>query len=198
MPSLVVPFRGVEGKSRLGPMTRASRAALASAMLSDVLAACLAVGPTYVVGPPETDAEGAVLVRDPGGGQGAAVRAGLETAALAAGGVGPFLIVNADLPCVTARDLLALAGAVPDDGLALVPAADGTTNAIALSSAVLYEPVFGPGSAARFAALAPSRQVDAPNIVDDVDTAADLDRLAGRLGPRTRALLTALRSGAAA
>jgi 2-phospho-L-lactate/phosphoenolpyruvate guanylyltransferase len=167
-------------------------------MLGDVLAACAAVGPTFVVGPPETVVGDATLVPDPGGGQGAAVRAGLEVAALASGGVGPFLVVNADLPCVTARDLLALAGAVPDDGLALAPAADGTTNALALSSTVLFAPVFGRGSAARFAALGPSRPVDVPNLVADVDTIADLERLAGRVGPRTRSVLTTLRAGAAA
>jgi 2-phospho-L-lactate guanylyltransferase len=198
MPSLVVPFRGAKGKSRLGLLPRETRAALASAMLDDVVAACLAVGPTFVVGPADTVVAGVTLVPDPGGGQGAAVRAGLKAAALAAGGVGPFLVVNADLPCVTARDLLALAGAVPDDGLALAPAADGTTNALAFASALLYAPVFGPGSAARFAALASSRLVNAPNLMDDVDTVADLERLSGRLGPRTRTVFTSLRSEAAA
>jgi 2-phospho-L-lactate/phosphoenolpyruvate guanylyltransferase len=198
MPSLVVPFRGVKGKSRLGQLPRDARAALASAMLADVVAACVAIGPTFVVAPRDTDAEEATLVPDPGGGQGAAVRAGLEAAALASGGIGPFLVVNADLPCVTARDLLALAGAVPDEGLALAPAVDGTTNAIGLASTVLYAPVFGPGSAGRFAALGPSRQVNAPNLVDDVDTVADLERLAGRLGPQTRKILTVLRAGATA
>ncbi len=143
--------------------------------------------------PPEV-----TVIRDPGAGQGAAVRAGLEAASLAAGGVGPLLVVNADLPCVTARDLLALAGAVPDSGLALAPAADGTTNALALSSLAVYAPVYGPGSAERFAALGPSRTVEAPNLIDDVDTAADLDRLLSRLGPRTRSVLTTLRTGAAA
>jgi 2-phospho-L-lactate guanylyltransferase len=198
MPSLVVPFRGVKGKSRLGSLPRSARTDLASAMLGDVLAACAAVGPTFVVGPPETDAGDATLVPDLGGGHGAAVRAGLEAAAMASGGVGPFLVVNADLPCVTARDLLALAGAVPDDGLALAPATDGTTNALGFASTVLFAPVFGPGSASRFAALGPSRRVDAPNLVDDVDTFADLERLAGRVGPRTRRILAALRAGAAA
>jgi 2-phospho-L-lactate guanylyltransferase len=198
MLSLVVPFRGAKGKSRLGRLSGAEREALGSAMLGDVLDACTAVGPTFVVGPAKSVPDEVTVVRDPGGGQGAAVRAGLEAAALASGGAGTFLVVNADLPCVTARDLLALAGAVPDGGLALASAADGTTNALALSSLAVFAPVYGPGSADRFAALAPSRVVDAPNLIDDVDTGADLERLRRRLGPRTRSVLTTLRAGAAA
>ena len=139
-----------------------------------------------------------MLVPDPGGGQGAAVRAGLEVAALAAGGTGPLLVVNADLPCVTPRDLLALAGAVPPGGLALAPGADGTTNALAFATLGLFVPVYGPGSAERFAALGPSRRVEAPNLMDDVDTVADLERLQERLGACTRSVLTSLRFGAAA
>ena len=115
------------------------------------------------------------------------------SAAVGAGAGPPFLVVNADLPCVTARDLLALAGAVPDDGLALAAAADGTTNALALASADLFAPLYGPGSAARFAALAPSRTLDAPNLIDDVDTVADLERLRARLGAHTRSVLASLR-----
>ena len=198
MPSLVVPFRGAKGKSRLGRLPGAAREALVSAMLGDVLAACNAIGPTFVVGPAANVPAGVIVLADPGGGQGAAVRAGLEAAALAAGGVGPLLVVNADLPCVTARDLLALAGAVPDYGLALAPAADGTTNALALSSLAVFAPVYGPGSAERFAALGPSRLFEAPNLMDDVDVATDLERLRGRLGPRTRSVLTTLRAAAAA
>ena len=116
---------------------------------------------------------------------------------MAAGGGPPYLVVNADLPCVTARDLFTLAGAVPDRGLAVAAAADGTTNALALSSPDLFEPVYGPGSAARFAALAPSRTVDAPNLVDDVDTVDDLERLGARVGPHTRAALSKLLGAAA-
>jgi 2-phospho-L-lactate guanylyltransferase len=197
MATLVVPFRGVEGKSRLGRLPREARTALAHAMLGDVVEACLAIGPTLVVAPAGTPVGEATLVDDLGGNQGTAVRVGLD-AALATGGGAPYLVVNADLPCVTARDLLALAGAVPDGGLALAPAADGTTNALALSSPDLFAPVFGRGSAARFAALGPSRAVDAPNLIDDVDTVADLLRLAGRVGSRTRAVLASLPVGAAA
>jgi 2-phospho-L-lactate guanylyltransferase len=166
-------------------------------MLGDVLDAALALGPVFVVAPGGLKLPaGATGVADPGRGQGAAVQAGLD-AALAAGAAAPYLVVNADVPCATARDLLALAGAVPDRGLALVAAADGTTNALACANAALFEPCYGPGSAARFAALAPSRLVDSPNLMDDVDTLVDLTRLAARLGGRTRRVFETLRAEAA-
>jgi len=98
MPTLIVPFRGAAGKSRLGLPTPAARAALARAMVADVAAACVAVGPTYVVTPDEVTLAHATVVLDPGGGQGAAVSAGLDAAA-ATGDATLFLVVNADLPC---------------------------------------------------------------------------------------------------
>jgi 2-phospho-L-lactate/phosphoenolpyruvate guanylyltransferase len=196
MPTLVVPFRGAGGKSRLEPLGADAQAALACAMLADVLAAAADVGPTFVVAP-EPVAGGVTHVRDPGRGQGAAVAAGLAAAA-AAGAPLPLLVVNADLPCVTPRDLLTLAGSVPPNGLAVSAAADGTTNALALSSADLFEPLYGPGSAERFAALGPWLGVNAPNLSCDVDTVADLRRLESRLGPHTRRALAALRVEAAA
>jgi 2-phospho-L-lactate guanylyltransferase len=198
MSTVVVPFRGTDPKRRLDPLPERDRLELAAAMLADVLAAAAAVGDVVVVAPeaPQTT----VPVRhvpDPHRGQGAAVREALD-AAVAAGLSGPYLVVNADLPCVTPRDLLALAGAVPADGLALAAGVDGTTNALALARADLFEPVYGPGSAGRFAALAPSLRVDAPNLVDDVDTPADLVRLRSRLGATTRAVAAALHLDAAA
>jgi 2-phospho-L-lactate guanylyltransferase (CobY/MobA/RfbA family) len=197
MPTVVVPFRGSEGKSRLARLAPEARAALREAMLADVLAACEAVGTTYLVTSAERPPGRAVLVADADRGQGAAVAAGLDYAVLA-GAPPPFLVVNADLPCVRPRDLLALAGAIPDGGLALAAALDGTTNALGFSSRELYSTLYGPGSAARFAALAPSRTLAAPNLVDDVDTVEDLERLGGRLGPATRRALTRLHAGAAA
>jgi 2-phospho-L-lactate guanylyltransferase (CobY/MobA/RfbA family) len=161
----VIPYRPGTAKSRLPAPVRDR---LAEAMLDDVLRACRRVGRPVV-------AEGV-------GGQGAAV-----VAVLAELPDEPVLVVNADLPCVTPRDLLTLLGAIPEGGLALVAAADGTTNALALSSPVLFKPVYGPGSAERFAALALSRTLAIPNLADDVDTLADLERLGARLGPRTRA-----------
>jgi 2-phospho-L-lactate guanylyltransferase len=207
MATIVVPFRGPGGKQRLAPLSDAARAAVAVAMLGDVLAACAEVGPTLVVAPAEVwDAAAETLpaglvelVPDPGRGQGAAVEAGLARVPR-----GPVLVVNADLPCATARDLYALLGELPAHGAALAEAADGTTNALALTSASLFEPVYGPGSAARFRALGATpagvQTVPIPNLVDDVDTLDDLRRLAPRLGPRTARALAAveLPAGAAA
>jgi 2-phospho-L-lactate/phosphoenolpyruvate guanylyltransferase len=195
MPTLVVPFRGAAGKSRLSRLPRETRSALSLAMLEDVLAACAATGPTFVVSPDAGPFGVATTVVDPGHGQGAAVSAGLD-AAVVAGAAAPFLVVNADLPCVTARDLFTLAGAVPDDGLAYVAARDGTTNALALAAPGVFAPVYGPGSAGRFAGLSPSRALDLENLRDDVDTVDDLELLRDRLGPETRKALRRAKAAA--
>jgi 2-phospho-L-lactate/phosphoenolpyruvate guanylyltransferase len=192
MPIVVVPFRGTDPKRRLDAAGDAARVALAHAMLADVLAAATVVAPVVVVAPAlPPDSPDVTHVPDPRRGQGAAVGAGLDAAAVL-DAEGPYLVVNADLPCVTSRDLLALAGAVPPAGIALAPAADGTTNAIALAAPDLFRPVYGAGSAGRFAALAPSRTLDAPNLIDDVDTLDDLARVRDRLGPNTLRVLAAL------
>jgi 2-phospho-L-lactate guanylyltransferase len=191
MATIVVPFRGSDPKQRLA-VDDPARRALAGAMLADVVAAAAAVGDVLVVAPPGAAVpSGATLVADPHRGQGAAVEAGLA-AATAAGLPAPYLVVNADLPCAGSRDLLALAGAVSGDGLALVAAVDGTTNALAFADPSLFEPVYGPGSAERFAALGPSTILDSPNLIDDVDTLDDLARLQGRLGEHTRRVLVSL------
>jgi 2-phospho-L-lactate/phosphoenolpyruvate guanylyltransferase len=198
MTTVVVPFRSSDPKRRLATLSERDRVRLAEAMLADVLAAAVAVGPVLVVSPqPIALPDGATRVADPRRGQGAAVRAALD-AATATGLPAPYLVVNADLPCATTRDLLALVGAVPDGGLALVAAADGTTNALALSDERLFEPVYGPGSAERFAALADSMRLDSPNLMDDVDAPGDLARLTARVGEHTRRVLAALRLETAA
>jgi 2-phospho-L-lactate/phosphoenolpyruvate guanylyltransferase len=190
---IVVPYRGENGKQRLDAPPDV-RARLTLAMLADVITACAATGRTLLVtNDPEAGAvareAGAETVDDPGGGQGQAVAAGLAQARSA-----PVLVVNADLPCVTPRDLRALAEIAELGALGLVEAADGTTNALALPRASLFAPLYGRGSAARFRAHAQQHGVDAVaaairNLADDVDTAEDLTRLALRVGPRTQAAL---------
>jgi 2-phospho-L-lactate/phosphoenolpyruvate guanylyltransferase len=198
MATVVVPFRSTDPKRRLSAVAERDRVRLAHAMLADVLAAARPLGEVLVVAAevPELPA-GVRHVPDPRRGQGAAVRAALD-AAVAAGLPAPYVVVNADVPCATTRDLLALVGALPEHGLALAAATDGTTNALALSDDGLFEPVYGPGSAQRFAALAPSTPLEAPNLIDDVDTPGDLARLGERLGEHTRRVLASLRLESAA
>lgn len=159
---IVVPYSGPHGKTRLGD------AELARAMLDHVLATAASVGRAWVVSPEPV--EGADWVRDPGGGQGSAVEGALREL-----GSGSVLVVNADLPSVTADDLRALHDAIPEHGIALAPARDGTTNALGLSDTTLFAPLYGAGSAARFRAHA-AHAVDVvrPGLQDDVDTRADL------------------------
>ena len=188
MTTVVVPFAGSGGKTRLDAPRR-TRHELSLAMLADVLAAAVVVGRTIVVTPDEDGAAaardaGAEVVADPGGGQGPAVQAALT------GVDGRVLVVNADLPCAVPSDLRALADAVPERGLALVEALDGTTNALGLSDARVFAPVFGPDSATRFRSLGVETvAVAVPNLAEDVDTLADLERLQLRCGPRTQAVL---------
>jgi 2-phospho-L-lactate guanylyltransferase len=178
MAGVVVPFRGSNGKSRLSLGSAEDRAELALAMLRDTLSAAEAVG--------------RVVVATAEGGLGSAVAAELERLPDE-----PVLVVMGDLPCATARDLLALLGSTPPGGMALVEGFDGGTNALALSSPRLFAPLYGPGSAARFRAHAERLGVacvtaEIPNLVDDVDTSEDLWKLSGRVGPHTQAVLASL------
>ena len=164
-------------------------------MLADVLTAAATVGQTVLVTPQRAvqaralaSLAGAEVVDDPGKGQGEAVATALRTL-----DDGAVLIVNADLPCVQPADLLALLGLMPPGGLALVEAADGTTNALALASPRLFEKLYGTGSAARFRRHAEGLDVpwaDAalPALANDVDRVSDLEALDGRLGPVTAAV----------
>jgi 2-phospho-L-lactate guanylyltransferase (CobY/MobA/RfbA family) len=158
----VVPFR-TGGKTRLGDPE------LAQAMFRDVVAAVRELGEEP-------------LVVDAPGGQGAAVARAL--AALR----GPVTIVNADLPCATPDELDELTRSAP----ALVAAPDGTTNALSLRDARDFAPLYGSGSAARFAARFGARRLTLLGLRDDVDTWEDLERVRDRVGAGTRRHLSRL------
>src|SRR3954449_1309498 len=196
MPTVVIPFAGVTGKTRLHT-SKQVRAELSIAMLGDVLAAARAVGSVRVAtsdpsGGRVAEEASADVVADPGEGQGAAVAAALD--GLEPGGI---LIVNADVPCVVPADLRALLAATPAGGIALVEALDGTTNALGLPAPDVFAPLYGRDSAARFRAHARDLGLVAvaaaiPNLADDVDTVDDLRRLHLRLGPRSQTALADL------
>ena len=189
---VVVPFRG-GGKTRL---PQGVRREVALAMLGDVVEAASAVGSVVVVtddaaGRLVATELGAGVADDPGDGQGAAVAAGLR------GSEEICLVVNADLPRTRPSDLGALAVPAKRGAVAVVAARDGTTNALALPYAEVFQPLYGPGSAARFRAHAralalPLEDLALRNLVDDVDTIADLERIGPRAGARTRALVAAI------
>ena len=196
MTTVVIPFAGVEGKTRLHASRRLRRE-LSLAMLGDVLGAASSTGTVRVV---TSDSDGAALASeagagvldDPGGGQGPAVQAALEGVA-----PGAILIVNADVPCVVPDDLRALLAATPAGGVALVEALDGTTNALSIPAPEVFSPLYGRDSAARFRAYVESLGLQpvfaaVPNLADDVDTLEDLQRLHLRLGPRSQACLAEL------
>jgi len=78
------------------------------------------------------------------------------------------VVLAADLPHVTPADVRELiAHARP---LALVAAADGTTNAVAASPPAAFRPSYGPGSAARHGGT----RLRLVGIERDVDTPDDL------------------------
>lgn len=194
MATVVVPFR-TGGKSRLPDELRAE---VALAMLGDVLQAAAAHadrvrlvtddGAATLV----ADRFGVDVIADPGGGQGAAVQAAL------AGIDGVCLVVNADVPRVRSSDLATLAMPPRAGAVSIVAAGDGTTNALGLPFAEAFQPLYGPGSAARFRMHVVAlglvlHELDLPNLQDDIDTADDLERAGRCAGARTRALVTLLR-----
>jgi 2-phospho-L-lactate guanylyltransferase (CobY/MobA/RfbA family) len=158
----VIPHR-VGGKTRLGDSK------LALAMLSDVTDAV-------------NEIAGEALVVDGPGGQGRAVAGALAVLR------GPVTILNADLPCVTSAEIEQLTASAP----ALVAARDGTTNALALRDAGDFEPLYGPGSAARFVQQLGAARLALPGMRDDVDIWEDLERVRDRVGRHTREYLNTL------
>ncbi|HET9287454.1 MAG TPA: NTP transferase domain-containing protein [Gaiella sp.] len=188
----VIPFRA-GGKSRLPEELRRE---VSLAMLGDVVEVAVAVGEVRVVtddaaGRLVASDLGARLIDDPGEGQGEAVAAGLK------GAEGLCLVVNADVPRIRASDLNALAVPALLGKLAIVEARDGTTNALGLPRGDVFQPLYGARSAGQFRAHALAlglefEELTLPNLVHDVDTLLDLERVGSRAGSRTAEMLDAI------
>ena len=178
MVAIVVPFRGANGKQRLGPLADDERAALALAMLEDVLAACVGVGPAgrrhRGRARRRCARERGARRRRPGRRPGAAVAAALRTR-------GAVLVVNADLPVRAPRRPPRARGGHPRRPRVVARATARRTRS-GSSRRTLFAPLYGAGQ--RRALPAPRARIgldavaaEIPNLADDVDSLADLDRL---------------------
>jgi 2-phospho-L-lactate guanylyltransferase len=167
-----VPVKALpRGKSRLaGVLDEDARGDLVLFLLRRVVNACLEAGLEVCVVSPDAEvhaaarALGADALDDGGRDLSASIGLALERHASVPG----VVVLAADLPHVTAADVRELiAHAQP---LALVAAADGTTNAIAASPPAAFRPSYGLGSAARHG----GRRLRLVGIERDVDTPDDL------------------------
>jgi 2-phospho-L-lactate guanylyltransferase len=168
----LVPVKALpRGKSRLADVLDGdARADLVLFLLRRVVTACQEAGLAVCVVSPDAEvhaaarALGADALDDGGRDLSAGVALALGRHAQAAG----VAVLAADLPYVTADDVRRLvAHARP---LALVAAADGTTNAIAACPPSAFRPSYGPGSAARHGGA----RLRLAGIERDIDTPGDL------------------------
>ncbi len=190
------PLRGKQRLSGLFPDD--VRAQLVEAMLLDVLDACeqasmledvLVLTPNAAIAP-----RGCSVMLDPGQGHAHAIDAALRKQNDAAG----VLILMADCPLVTGEALDELANAATP--LAIAPAQDGGTNALAMKPGNLLQPAFGvPGSSA--VTMATARELGIrPKLVQnlefaiDLDDSRDIERIMGN-GATTRTATLLARSG---
>jgi 2-phospho-L-lactate guanylyltransferase len=168
----LVPVKALpRGKSRLaGVLDEDARSDLVLFLMRRVVRACQEAGLEVCVVSPDAQVHGAAralgadVLDDGGRDLSASVGLALERHAGAPG----VVVLAADLPHVTAGDVRELiAHARP---LALVAAADGTTNAVAASPPAAFRPSYGPGSAARHGGT----RLRLVGIERDVDTPGDL------------------------
>jgi 2-phospho-L-lactate/phosphoenolpyruvate guanylyltransferase len=181
----IIPIKGPdEAKRRLaGALDDAARRRLVARMLAQVtasVAAARGIDRRLVVAPAGIElAEGFVLHLDPGGGLNAAVSHAL--AAAAQGGATRAVVIAADLPQLTARDVELLAAAPPAT-IAIAPDRHETgTNALSLPlpAACDFPFAYGPDSFARHNAAAERlglaiEIVESPGLMRDIDVPADL------------------------
>ena len=198
-------------KARLadGGLSSAQRLALATGMLSDVLAAlrrCDLVDDIVVVTSEpgaEALARGAgaqVVADDPSEGHSEAAQRGIDWAV--ADGAFHTLLIAGDVPAVNPAEIDSLIGSLAEDEVVIIPDRHGNgTNALILTPADVISPSFGEGSCERHQQIADAAGASSriePNfgIGLAVDTADDLDALYTALedqepsvAPYTRAVI---------
>ena len=208
-PCVVVPAGALgAAKSRFAPLLgEADRAALALAMLGDVLEAVLAAhaGPLLVVTPDARCAEaaraaGAAALADAGAGYNAAVR--LALASDEARAAGAAAIVPADQARARPAELREALAALREAEVVIAPSLDGGTGLLGLRPPDALAPAFGPDSAAAHerAARRAGRSLALlrlPSLALDIDTADDLAAEGPPPGPRTAAFAAACEALAA-
>lgn len=193
----------------LGP---AARARLASAMLTDVLAAlaeCPSIERTLIVSGepslgPIAAAAGAELLDDGADrGHSEAARAGVAVAA--EGGAEAVALLPGDCPLLEPAELERALARLERGAVQVIADRHGTgTNGLLLSPPQAIGPAFGPGSCKRHLRLAAEAGLAAslaavPSMALDLDTGDDLGVLADRLAaapgraPSTATALAALR-----
>ncbi len=202
-----VPVKSLDrAKQRLSPaLSAGQRRLLVLAMLNDVLDALaetpmlrgvMVVSPDPEVLSAATDA-GTVCVPqtgDIGFAASADEAARLASRLYRADGI---MVVPADVPAATAEDFTAILAAHAGPGCTIVPSWDGAgSNCVVLSPPAAMGFLFGPDSFRRHIEAASragmvTRVVHRPLLSRDIDTPADLARLAGEpCGAHVRHLLS--------
>jgi 2-phospho-L-lactate/phosphoenolpyruvate guanylyltransferase len=170
----LVPVKALpRAKSRLADVLDGdARADLMLFLMRRVVGACLEAGLEVCVVSPDPEvhaaarALGAGTLDDGGRDLTGSVELGLARHAGASG----IAVLASDLPDITAADVRALiAHASP---LAIVAAADGTTNAVAACPPTAFRPSYGPGSAARHGGT----RLRLAGLERDIDDPSDLER----------------------
>ena len=187
-----------EAKQRLAPgIDDERRAALAAAMLEDVLeaiAAARTIERTIVVTDDPVAQQlaadvGAEIVPDPGGGHVEAALAGIIRAE--AEGATCVILLPGDCPLLEPRELDRLLTGMPERYVGIVPDRHGPgTNALVLSPPDAIVPAFGEGSCARHVAAAREAGIafeveELPSLGLDLDTPADVIALTRKLAARS-------------
>lgn len=177
----LVPWKqGDDSKSRLGGvLAPAKRMALASSMAAEVVARLSevdAIRSLYLLAPGAIPEWPSQWLRDEGRGLNKELNAARDQL-----GKVPFVVIHADLPCLTKQDVESLLAAAGSNGAAFAPDRHGCgTNAVAIADGRPFHFAFGPDSFVAHRQQRPDAAIiECAGLGFDVDTPADLDQLNG-------------------